>query len=120
MSENIQLNNEVTEIQNDIQLLDLSAKLTIKDLSMKINEIIDKLNTITELPNSHKPRNRGPASQRQMTENDAERVMLGDLKDLSHMKAAEELGLSYGQIYSARKGFCFKPTYQKMIKIQNN
>ena len=31
-----------------------------------------------------------------------------DLKD-----AAKELGLSYGQIYSARKGFTFKAIYKE-------
>lgn len=47
-------------------------------------------------------------STRTMNEDDARRVILGDLKDKSHKKAAEELGLSYGQIYSARGGYTFK------------
>jgi hypothetical protein len=42
--------------------------------------------------------------------------MLGEHKDLSHKDAAMKLGLSYGQVYSARKGFTFKTIYQKMIK----
>jgi hypothetical protein len=41
--------------------------------------------------------------------------MLGDLKEDSHKEAAEKLGLSYGQIYSARKGFTFKPIYKEMM-----
>ncbi len=45
-----------------------------------------------------------------MTEADAKRVISGDLKDMKHGKAAEALGLSYGQVYSARKGFTFKTT----------
>lgn len=68
-----------------------------------LNKVITKLNT---------KRDRGPDSTRTMTESDATRVILGDLKDASHTKAAETLGLSYGQIYSARKGFTFKPIYK--------
>jgi hypothetical protein len=46
--------------------------------------------------------------ERKMTDADAERVMAGDLVDVKHKDAAAELGLSYGQIYSARMGFTFK------------
>jgi hypothetical protein len=34
--------------------------------------------------------------------------MGGDLADKKHKEAAEALGLSYGQVYSARLGFTFK------------
>lgn len=59
---------------------------------------------------------RGPKSTRQMTEDDAKRIMLGDLKDKSHKEAADTLGLSYGQIYSARGGFTFKEIYKESQK----
>lgn len=97
---------EVTEVLNTIELLDESAKL--KDVIAKVNEIIAKLNE-TKQP---KARDRGPDSQREMTEDDATRILLGDLKDMSHKAAAEALGLSYGQIYSSRKGFTFKGVYK--------
>lgn len=44
----------------------------------------------------------------EMTDEHAQRVKFGDLKDEKHGKAAEALGLTYGQVYSARKGFTFK------------
>lgn len=75
-------------------------------------EVITKIN---ELITIHQARS-GPKSIRQMTDDDAKRIMLGDLKAESHTKAAETLGLSYGQIYSARKGFTFKAIYQEMVK----
>jgi hypothetical protein len=56
-------------------------------------------------------RDRGPKSERDMTEDDARKVILGELKDLSHKAAAEKLNLSYGQIYSARGGYTFKKVY---------
>ena len=51
---------------------------------------------------------KGPASSREMTLEDAERIINGDLKDSSHKIAAEKLKLSYGQVYSARGGYTFK------------
>lgn len=58
-------------------------------------------------------RDRGPRSDREMTEEDARQVMMGELKELSHKAAAEKLGLSYGQIYSARGGYTFKKVYKE-------
>lgn len=95
----------VTEV---IGLLDARAKLP---------EVIETLNlVIARLNEAGKPRSwrdRGPESTREMTEDDARRVLLGDLKDKSHKDAATELGLSYGQVYSARKGFTFKYVYKE-------
>ena len=88
-----------------IEALEDTSKL--KDVIAKVNEIIEALNT--------KPKNlrdRGPDSTRDMTEDDARRALIGDLADKSHKDAATELGLSYGQIYSARKGFTFKSVYK--------
>lgn len=48
-----------------------------------------------------------------MTEDDARRILLGDLAKVNHKEAAQTLGLSYGQIYSARKGFTFKSVYKE-------
>ena len=47
-------------------------------------------------------------SENSMTEEHAFRVKFGDLKDLKHGKAAEALGLSYGQVFSCRGGYTFK------------
>jgi hypothetical protein len=54
------------------------------------------------------PQKKGPKSTREMTEDDARRVVHGDLKEVAIRKAAEVLGLSYGQVYSAKGGYTFK------------
>lgn len=54
-----------------------------------------------------KVRDRGPKSERAMTDEDAKRVKFGDLAGLGHKDAAKELGLSYGQVYSCRGGYTF-------------
>lgn len=101
-------------IQGQIALIDLESKLNLKMLAEKINELVEAQNAVKPTA----ARNRGPESERVMTEDDARRILLGDLKDASHTVAATELGLSYGQIYSARKGFTFKPVYQEWRKAQ--
>lgn len=91
----------------NIELLNIEGKITNHEIAMKMNEIIEALN------NLNTPRDRGPKSERTMTDEDARRVIFGDLKDASHKAAAEKLELSYGQIYSARKGFTFKPIHKE-------
>lgn len=76
------------------------------DAKSDLKSVIETLNKVIKIVNAK--RDRGPTSQREMTEADAKRVISGDLKDAKNGKAAEALGLSYGQVYSARKGFTFK------------
>ena len=89
-----------------IEALDEHAKL--KDVVAKMNELIEAFNTLP-----HSSRGRGPESTREMTEDDARRLLLGDLAAKNHKEAANDLGLSYGQVYSARKGFTFKGIYKE-------
>lgn len=91
----------------NIELLNLEGKLSNREIAEKLNEVITALNNLSA------PRDRGPKAERTMTDDDARRVIYGDLKDVSHKAAAEALGLSYGQVYSARKGFTFKPIHKE-------
>ena len=61
---------------------------------------------------------RGPTSTRGMTEGDAIKIMTGELKDKTIKECAKELGLSYGQIYSARNGYTFKTQYAARKKAE--
>jgi hypothetical protein len=62
------------------------------------------------------PRDRGPKSAGEMTEEHAFRVKFGDMKDVKHKAAAETLGLSYGQIFSCRGGYTFKQVTKEWKK----
>lgn len=53
-------------------------------------------------------------AQREMTDDDARRIMTGDLKDSKHKDAAATLNLSYGQIYSARLEYTFKHIHKEL------
>lgn len=57
------------------------------------------------------------SSAREMTDDDARRIMNGDLANLKHKEAAEKLNLSYGQIYSCRLGFTFKHIHKELSAI---
>lgn len=81
-------------------------------------DVIAALNALVAKPPKAK-RDRGPESTRDMTEADAKRIMLGDLKDTAHTEAATILGLSYGQVYSARFGHTFKWVYQEASKSKS-
>lgn len=80
------------------------ADATLASVIVAVNKLVEKAN---------KKRDRGPDSERNMTEEDARRIQLGDLKDASHTNAAKTLGLSYGQVYSARFGHTFKAVFKE-------
>lgn len=51
---------------------------------------------------------------KEMTDDHAMRILVGDLKDAKHNEAAKKLGLSYGQIYSCRGEYTFKHIHKKL------
>ena len=87
-------------------------KFTLAELTAKVLELETQ---IAELK-SPKPANN--ASQREMTDDDAKRILNGDLKDSKHKEAAEKLNLSYGQIYSCRLGYTFKAIHKELSQVQ--
>ena len=97
-----------------IEKLNLEGKLSNREIADKLNEVIDALNAMKT-----STRDRGPSSEKKMTDEHARRVIYGDLKDTPAKEAATLLGLSYGQVYSARKGFTFKPVHKEAEKLQS-
>lgn len=71
-------------------------------------EIVDDLRTKVE------GRNKSAAVKRNMTDADALRVLTGDLFEIPHKDAAEAIGLTYAQIYSARLEFTFKHVHKDL------
>ncbi len=80
---------------------------TLEEAIEAITALQDEVRTLSEAVGL---KNRGPKADRAMTEDDAFRVKFGDLnpKVRNHKEAAAELGLSYGQVFSARGGYTFK------------
>lgn len=86
--------------QNDV-LADLSGR---PDLTARI----EKLETLVLA------RNASAATKRNMTDEDALRVLTGDLRETSHKDAAEKIGLTYAQVYSCRLEFTFKHVHKDL------
>lgn len=80
--------------------------MKMEELIKTVAELQQRVTTLEQALESK--RDRGPASEREMTEADAFRVKFGDMKGLKPKEAAEKLGLSYGQVYSCRGGYTFK------------
>jgi hypothetical protein len=74
----------------------------VGELTKKVEELSSK---------SAAPRN---TAEREMTEEDAKRILTGDLKDAKHNEAAQKLGLSYGQVYSCRGEYTFKGVHKQL------
>jgi hypothetical protein len=86
------------------------TKMTIAELTTLVFELQARI-AVLETP---KVTN---ASQREMTDDDARRILNGDLKDVKHKEAGEKLNLSYGQIYSCRLGYTFKAIHKELSQI---
>ena len=86
------------------------TKLSLAELTSLVLELQARIVAL-ETP---KPTN---VSQREMTDDDARRIMSGDLAQTKHKEAGEKLGLSYGQIYSCRLGYTFKHIHKELASI---
>jgi len=79
-------------------------------------ELIAQVVALTERVAQLETKSRGAASEREMTADDARRILTGDLKETPHRAAAETLKLSYGQIYSCRLEYTFKAVHAELRK----
>lgn len=92
--------------------------MNLKDAVAKIGELEIRLAAVEEAMKKVADR-RGPKSEREMTDDDARKIMgTGEFANLSHKDAAEKLQLSYAQVYSCRKGFTFKHIAKEIVANQ--
>lgn len=76
----------------------------LRELVAKVEELAEKV----------EGRNKSAPVKRNMTDADAKRVLVGDLRDLAHKEAAEVVGLTYAQVYSCRMEFTFKHVHKEL------
>lgn len=91
---------------------------TVRSMTNKqmVEAILTLQQEVAELKASAQPaRNE---AQREMTDDDARRIMTGDLKDIKHKEAASKLGLSYGQVYSCRGEYTFKHIHKELKGVE--
>lgn len=86
------------------------TKLSLAELTSLVLELQARI-AVLETPKATN------VSQREMTDDDARRIMNGDLAQTKHKEAGEKLNLSYGQIYSCRLGYTFKHIHKELATI---
>lgn len=103
--------------QNSADQVVTTEQTEIETLIEQVTMLTNKVNDIEKKLEARD----GPKSERAMTDDDARRILaFGDLEGASHKDAAEKLTLSYGQIYSCRKGFTFKHIHKEIEKKLND
>jgi hypothetical protein len=96
---------ENTQVESVRSMTNKEMVIAILALQAQVKSLEEKL---TE---SKKSGNKNP---REMTDDDARRILTGDHAATKHQPAADALGLSYGQVYSCRKEFTFKHIHKEM------
>lgn len=78
-----------------------------------VTDLRERVRVLEEQAHSQKiNKNRSSALLREMTKDDALRVLNGDLKGMDHRDAATHIGLTYAQVYSCRMAYTFKPIHR--------
>lgn len=80
----------------------------LEEENRNLREIVERLQLLVE------GRNKSAPTKRNMTDADAERVLIGDLAKIDHKEAAAVIGLTYAQVYSCRMQFTFKHVHKKL------
>lgn len=97
----------------------MSTEVTKMSLAELTALVLEQAKTIEELKTKLEPKRN--EAQREMTDDDAKRILTGDLANAKHKDAAAQLGLSYGQVYSCRLEHTFKHIHKAMreAKVAN-
>jgi uncharacterized coiled-coil protein SlyX len=91
------------------ETLSLEARIQqLEERNQMMAETIERLKELVE------GRNKSAPTKRNMTDMDAERVLVGEFKDMDHKEAAAGIGLTYAQVYSCRMMFTFKHVHKKL------
>lgn len=104
------------DVQRNLMKVEASVASVQSDMASYIVVMADVPAKVEDLLAKVDGRNKSAATKRNMTDADALRVLNGDLKELDHKAAAEAIGLTYAQVYSARGGFTFKHVIHDLEK----
>lgn len=84
----------------------------VRRTTLIMSDFDDRINRVEELVGG---RNKSAPVKRNMTDDDARRVMTDpEIAKLDHKEAAAAVGLTYAQVYSCRKTFTFKHIHKEL------
>lgn len=112
------VDNIVEGFKQELTARDEGHKKAYEDFQQELADrdvrLADYSARIAKLETLVLARNASAATKRNMTDEDALRVLTGDLREVSHKDAAEKIGLTYAQVYSCRLEFTFKHVHKDL------
>lgn len=109
--------NNVNELRQDANSRDIymnDMSIALKDETGSLISVDELRTKLDDVITKVEGRNKSAAVKRNMTDVDALRVLTGDMSEMAHKEAAEEMGLTYAQIYSCRLEFTFKHVHKEL------
>lgn len=94
------------------RIAESEAKIT--ELGLKLDGFGAMIDELRQQFDAWGEGNKSSPDKRPMTKADARRAMTGVEKDMNHKDAAEAIGLTYAQVYSARMEFTFKEVHKEL------
>lgn len=88
--------------------MESTVKLTLADVIAQVAALEAR---VAQLEAASAPKS---SDVKEMTDDHARQILIGDLKDTKHNDAAKKLGLSYGQVYSCRGEYTFKHIHKAL------
>jgi hypothetical protein len=88
---------------------------TIKMTPTLLAQMLDTIRELNDRVEALESKNQTSSTKREMTTDDATRILTGDLREKTHKECMAALNLTYGQVYSARIGATFKPVFKQMV-----
>ena len=113
------MQKEMARMEEEFKARLATGAEEFKALHDQYNELAEVVagmgETLERVAGKVEARNSSAPIKRNMTKDDAEKVLL-DKDGKDHKEMAEELGLTYAQVYSCRLGFTFKDVHRKLEK----
>lgn len=109
--ESTNVNTEITVPANEFEQIK-----GLKFNAETFRALIEIVQSQNERISALESKNQTSSTKREMTVADAEIIMIGEHREKSHKECEKLLGLSYGQVYSARLGHTFKPVTKAMAE----
>ena len=101
------------ELSKRLELLEKAHEF-LSETVTNVGAALEALRASAVVRSGPSQRNRSSAMKREMTDEDAVECLIGSTKDLGHKDAADQMGLTYAQVYSCRLEYTFKHVHKKL------
>jgi hypothetical protein len=92
----------------------VATKVSIEEIIARMDHMQGMLETLSAKISTFEQASVKAKSDKEMTDDDARKILIGEFKDLKHNEAAAKTGLSYGQVYSCRGEYTFRHIHKEL------